>query len=233
MLFEEHLMRIAIHQSQYLPWPPYFRKVALADHFVLMDRVQFQKNGLQNRNRIRNGQGDFWLTIPVTGHLSDTIDEKRIADARWRRRHWQSVRSSYGRAPQWERHAAGLEALYGRDYATLGQANAAFLGWLFESLEIETPVTPLSSLEVKGTKSDLVLAICREMGATEYLSGSGAREYLDEEAFAAAGIRIRYLVSEPPRYPQYHGAFIPGLSMLDMLMNAGRETIMAYLRTTE
>ncbi|RMG37000.1 MAG: hypothetical protein D6720_03885 [Gammaproteobacteria bacterium] len=222
-------MRIAIHQSQYLPWPPYFRKIALADEFVVMDAVQFQKNGMQNRNRIRNRDGGFWLTIPVTGRLSDTIREKRIADPRWRRRHWQSIRSSYGRAPEWERHAEGLAELYRRDYETLGEANAAFLAWFMRSLGIGTAAIPLSSLGVEGAKSDLVLAICKARGATEYLSGPGARGYLDEAAFARAGIRIRYLPSEPPVYPQCHGGFIAGLSMLDMLMNIGPEAIASFL----
>lgn len=226
-------MKLAIHQSQYLPWPPYFRKIARADCFVLMDAVQYQKNGVQNRNRIRNRQGEFWLTIPVTGSLNDTIADKRCADAKWSRRHWKSIQAAYGRAPNWPVYRDALEELYHREFETLGQVNADFLGFFLQALGIETPVVLLSSLDVEGRKSDLVLNICRSLGAGTYLSGHGAEAYLDASAFAQAGIRIEYIESRPPLYAQMHGRFIPGLSMLDMMLNASQQQLLEYLRGLE
>lgn len=223
-------MRLSIHQSQYLPWPPYFKKIAASDCFVLMDSVQFQKNGMQNRNRIRNRQGEFWLTIPVKRGLDDTIVAKRVADGIWAGKHWKSLRTAYARAPFWNRYEESLRGLYEQDYQTLGQANEAFLGFLLDSLEIDTPVVRLSSLGVSGAKSELVLNICRRMGALCYVSGTGAAGYLDVESFERAGIDIEFMTSSPPVYLQGEAHFIPGLSMIDMLMHQGPERVQSYLK---
>ena len=222
-------MRVAMHQSQYLPWPPYFKKIAKADLFVLMDDVQYQKNGLQNRNRVRNRHDAFWLTIPVSGRLQDTIADKRIADPRWAGRHWKSLQAAYGRAPGWDRHRDALESLYAGEYATLSEANEAFLRWMLNTLGIDTPIKKLSDLAVAGTKSGLVLNACLSLGADRYLSGMGAAGYLDLAAFREAGVAIEFMEAQPPVYRQYHGDFMAGLSMVDMLMNQDAERIRDYL----
>ena len=222
-------MRVAMHQSQYLPWPPYFKKVAAVDRFVLMDSVQFQKNGVQNRNQVRNRQGAFWLTIPVSGRLDDHIADKRIADASWTRKHWKSLQAAYGRAPHWAEHQDALAGLYQRSYAALGEANEAFIRFFLDALAIDTPLVTLSSLGVAGAKSELVLNACKALGADCYVSGHGAADYLDQDAFDAAGIGIEFMASQPPVYPQGHADFIPGLSMIDMLMHQDPDLIRAYL----
>lgn len=68
---------VSIHQSQYLPWAAYFKKIAFSDTFVILDNVQFQKNGVQNRNKIRNKNGEFWITLPVNNKLDEAINEKK------------------------------------------------------------------------------------------------------------------------------------------------------------
>lgn len=222
-------MRIAMHQSQYLPWPPYFKKIAAADRFVLMDNVQFQKNGVQNRNQIRNKQGAFWLTIPVSRKLEDQIANKGFADERWTCKHWKSLQAAYGRAPYWATYHDAFAALYAQRYTTLGEANEAFVRFFLEVLGIDTPLVTLSSLQVSGAKSELVLNACQTLGADCYVSGHGAADYLDQGAFAAAGIQIEFMTSMPPVYPQGHADFIPGLSMIDMLMHRHPDAIRAYL----
>ncbi|OGR69935.1 MAG: hypothetical protein A2089_11320 [Elusimicrobia bacterium GWD2_63_28] len=223
---------VSIHQSQYIPWFPYFKKIALADIFVVMDSVQYQKNGVQNRNKVRNYDGDFWLTIPVTGKLEDQIREKRIADASWRAKHWKSLKSSYSKAPYWAPHEAELGALYAADYATLYEANNALFSFMLKAFGIGTKIVPLSDLKAGGAKSELVLNICRELGAETYVSGTGGKAYLDEASFAAARIAIRYESAASPAYAQFHGAFIPDLSALDMLFNVPQEEIRSVLAGT-
>ena len=221
---------VAIHQSQYLPWPLYFKKMAAADLFVLMDSVQFQKNGFQNRTQVRNAPGMFWLTIPVSGHLGDTIHQRRIADPRWPVRHWKSLEAAYRRAPFWPELGPELAALYQREWHTLGEVNTLFLAFIVEKLGIRTPMVTLSELGVAGAKSELVLNICRAVGADRYLSGSGGQGYLQEEPFRQAGIAIHYLMESPPVYAQFHGPFVPGLSVLDMAFNVGLEGVRDHLR---
>jgi hypothetical protein len=219
----------AMHQSQYIPWPPYFKKIASVDVFILMDSVQYQKNGLQNRNQVRDKNGAFWLTIPVTGALEDSIAQKRLASPAWREKHWKSLVSAYGRAPYWARHAGSLKALYARDYTTLGEVNDAFTGWMLEALGIRTRVVKLSALPAAGAKTDLVVSACTAVGADAYVSGTGAKDYLVESRFAEAGLALSFEESKPPSYPQFHGAPVPGLSMLDMMFNADPSVIGDYL----
>lgn len=221
---------VAMHQSQYIPWPPYFKKLAEADVFVLMDSVQYQKNGVQNRNKVRDKNGDFWLTIPVTGALEDSIAAKRLATPAWREKHWKSLSAAYGRAPRWSALADGLRALYAADYATLGEVNERFLAFMLEKLGLKTRVVKLSALAVPGAKTELVVNACKAVGGTRYLSGTGAKEYLDPAAFEAAGLALEWRASAPPSYPQFHGEPIAGLSMLDMMLNVEPSAIGDYLR---
>lgn len=197
----------------------------MADIFVVMDNVQYQKNGLQNRNKVRNSDGDFWLTIPVTGHLEDLIIDKRIANDAWRQKHWKSLKTSYSRAPYWSLYSAQIEQLYGHAYSTLLEANRAFLNFLLKALDITTKIVHLSDLKVDGSKSDLVLAICKALDATTYISGYGAENYMDEKPFSDASVEIRYVKSISPIYKQFNGSFIGDLSILDMLFNIEQSQI--------
>jgi hypothetical protein len=218
-----------MHQSQYLPWPPYFKKIAAADVFVWMDSVQYQKNGLQNRNQIRDRLQAFWLTIPVTGHLTDLIRDKAPVDGQWRVKHWKSLEGSYRKAPRWAEHAPALKALYEAEYRTLDEANRAFFDWMLAAAGIKTKVVRLSELGSRGAKNELILGAMKALGAGVYVSGVGAKDYLDEGLFAREKVAIEYLESVPPVYAQFHGAFMPGLSMMDMLLNAEPAAIAAYL----
>lgn len=224
------MTKVAIHQSQYLPWPPYFKKIAAADVFVVMDNVQFQKNGVQNRNKIRNYQHDFWLTIPISGSISEQISEKKIASPVWQKKHWNSIQGSYRQAPMWKTYEDELYQLYNeRTYDNLIDVNREVLHFFLRKLKIPTKVVYLSELGVQGKKSDLVLNICKHLGASTYISGLGGKDYLREQDFSEAGIEIVYEPSIPPEYEQFHGEFIPGLSALDYLMNVDVTIIHEYL----
>ena len=221
---------ISIHQSQYIPWFPYFYKIAVSDVFVVMDNVQYQKNGLQNRNKIRNREGDFWLTIPVTGHLDDLINNKQIADDNWKMKHWKSIKSSYAKAPYWNLYSEQLELLYGENYRSLHDVNKCFFEFLLKVLRIETKIVYLSEMASTGSKSDLVLSICKELRASTYLSGTGGKSYLIESDFRNENIDIKYIKSISPCYPQFQGNVIADLSILDMLFNVSQTEIHAWLK---
>ena len=223
------MTKVAIHQSQYIPWPPYFKKMASADVFVVMDNVQFQKNGVQNRNKVRDKQGAFWLTIPVTGHLSDSINEKMVSGKDWNRKHWKTLNTIYSNAPHWNLYADDLERIYDSNCSTVGEINRIFLDYLIRKLNIATKIVYLSELKVNALKSDLVLEICRKLGARSYISGLGAKAYLKEDIFSEAGVDIDYKESVFPVYSQFQGGFIQDLSILDMMFNVNPEKIAEYL----
>jgi hypothetical protein len=220
-------MIVTIHQPQYLPWLPYFLKVERSDVFILLDSVDYQKNGLQNRNKIKTAQGAQWLTVPVRHHLGDKICDIRIDDkVDWRRKHWQTLQQNYRKAAAYRRYEAELEGVFGQTWSSLNELNAHLCQLMLVWLGIERPIHRSSQMRARGTASELVLNLCLEAGGTRYVSGVGGRDYLDEAAFLAAGVEIIYLppvlpVQYPQGYPQ--AGFIDSLSALDIILNCGEE----------
>jgi len=217
-------MTVAIHQPQYLPWMPYFDKMDSCDVFVYLDNVQFQKNGVQNRNQIKTAQGPIWLTVPVRASLSLTIAETPIADNRWQKKHIQSIEQNYAKASAASWFGERIKPLLQRDWAFLGELNVEVTEVMCEQLGIKAKRVRASEMAARGTNEELVLAICSELGATSYLSGTGARMYQDEQHFAQRGIELRYQSYQPPAYAQCFPSlgFVPSLSALDLILNHGQ-----------
>jgi hypothetical protein len=214
---------VAIHQPQYLPWLPYCAKAAGCDTFVYLDTVQYQKNGLQNRNQIKTSGGAMWLTLPVNARLGQPIREIRIAGEGWAKKHISSIGQSYARAPFLSLFNDGLRPLLEQRWDSLADLNITVTDWLFARLDIHCRRVRASALDVAGAKDDLVLDICEQLGATVYLSGQGAKAYQDAARFAARGIELRYLEYRNSPYHQCHPAvgFVPALSALDLILNTG------------
>ena len=222
-------MKLSIHQSQYIPWPAYFKKIALSDKFVILDDVQFQKNGIQNRNKLRNKNGDFWLTIPVKSSLGESIKDKEIADDKWKKKHFQSISQSYSKSPFWDSLKDEIKALYSIETNKLNDINIVFIKFIISKLEIDTEIIISSNEGFSGKKSDLILNICSNLKASKYLSGTGSKDYLDIDSFKEKGIIVEFIKSLPAIYTQIHGDFMPGLSIIDMMMNMSFEEIRKYL----
>jgi hypothetical protein len=216
---------VSINQPAYLPWLGYFHRIAAADLHVVLDHVQFEKNSFTNRNKIRTREGWTWLTVPLQtkGRFGDlAIDEVLIArDDRWRRKHWDTMRFAYAKARAFADEAEYWEAVYGRPWERLADLQRETTGHVLEALRINTPLRFSSELQVTGAKADLVLGLCRELGATTYLSGPLGRDYLDEDAFARAGIEVRYDDYAHPVYPQAHPGFEPAMAAVDLIFNHG------------
>lgn len=225
-------MNVAIHQPQYLPWLPYFIKIEESDVFIFLDTVDFQKNGLQNRNQIKTAQGPHWLTVPVRQQLGQKIRDVKIDNnTDWRRKHWQTIQQCYRKVPVFKAYEKDLETLYAREWDELNQLNieltTLMLGWM----NIRTQIIRSSQMKATGAASDLVLNLCLEAGATRYLSGTGGKNYLDPESFEKAGVEIVFRPSVlPVAYPQLfpQAGFINQLSALDIVLNCG-EAWRSYL----
>lgn len=222
-------MRVAIHQPQYIPWLSYLRKIAASDLFIILDSVAFQKNGLQNRNRIKTAQGPLWLTVPVKQKLGSPLKDVEIDNTTdWRRKHWSTLRQSYGKAPCFQLYAPGFERVYSREWTRLADLNIELLELLLKCFGIATRLARSSAMKAEGAASRIVLNLCLEAGATEYISGEGAKDYLDEKVFAEAGVALVYKPAVlPSPYPQLHAqaGFLGDLSCLDILFNCGPDWI--------
>ena len=219
--------RVAIIQSNYIPWKGYFDIVAMVDEFVFLDDAQFTRRDWRNRNKIKTPQGVQWLTIPVVskGRYFQPIDETEIAEP-WTEKHWRSLTLNYQRAAHFEAMAPRIRALYDdlADERHLSQVNARLIAGLCRLLGIATPLRWSRDYPVAGTKSERLLSICRAAGATLYLSGPSARGYLDIDLFAAEGIAVEWMdYAGYPPYSQLFGEFEHGVSILDLLFNTGTE----------
>lgn len=220
-------MKLVVHQPQYLPWLGYFHKVALGERFVILDHVQYSRNKLQNRNVIRGQHGPVRLTVPVvtSGHFGDAIAEVLVDSTQpWARKHWGSIRQTYGAYPYFGEYAPELEAVYSRRWDRLAELNIHLMGLLMGWLGIEVERTRSSELAVDGHKTELLINLCRAVGADTYISGRGAEDYLEPESFKAAGIRLLWSEFRHPPYRQCEEPFMPELSALDVLMNLGPDS---------
>lgn len=218
---------VAIVQSSYIPWKGYFDLLRQSDLFVLYDDAQYTTRDWRNRNRIKTKDGLLWLSIPVEvhGHRDQRVRDAKIAQAGWNHRHWKAIASAYARAPHFKDSRDRLEDLFARATSPwLSEVNRHFIDGFSGWLGITTPLRWSSDFDLVSGKSERLAAICAQAGATTYLSGPAAREYLSESVFAAAGIAVRYMdYGGYPAYPQVHGAFEHAVSIVDLLVHTGSE----------
>lgn len=215
-----------ILQSNYVPWKGYFDLIGSADVFILYDIVQFTKNDWRNRNRIRTPQGATWLTIPVStaGHFGQRIDEVEVSDARWPKKHWRAIETSYGRAPCFDEIAVTLRPLYERaaEEKLLTRINELFLRTLATMVGIATPIVRATD-DLPPDRVDRLVTLCERHGARRYLTGHAAGSYLDESRFRNAGIEIDWM--DYRGYPEYRQCWAPPfvheVSLIDLLFAEG------------
>jgi len=213
---------IAIHQPNYLPWLGFFDKACKAQTFVLLDSVAYTRGGVGNRNRIKTSRGWEWITVPVHHPLGATIKDIQTVDSGWERTHWKTLLFNYSRAPHFKDLAPEFDQIYQRRWCRLSDINETLIRLIMEYLDLRPRIYRSSDLGVEGKSSELLVNICKAIGDKEYLSGTGARGYLDLSAFERERITVRFQQFSSPKYPQLFGDFTPNLSAIDYLFNCGR-----------
>ncbi|MGE3763438.1 MAG: WbqC family protein [Kofleriaceae bacterium] len=224
-------MIVAAHQPHYLPWLGYLDKLAGADLFVVMDDLQYEAQNFINRQRVKLATGPHWLVVPlVRGAQTDRICDKRIDNTgrggrhHWQHRHWRTLVVNYSMTPGWDRIAPALEDVYTRRWDFLLDLDLHVLDLARRWFGITRPIVRASSLELRGIKTDRIIAMCHAVGARTYLTGKGGSAgYLDVDALARAGIATVWQSFAHPTYPQrYPGVgFSSHLGFLDFLCNVG------------
>lgn len=221
-------MIVVVMQPTYLPWIGYFDLMDEADVFVLFDTAQFEKQGWQQRNRVKFASDEpKWLTVPVVQHLGQSISDVRInASVPWRRKHWGTLEQCYRQAPYWETYCDELSGIYSRPWDSLLELNLAIILFLRSRFGISTQVVRTSELPVTGDRVSFLANVCRHFGADTYLSTVRAADYIEKDnIFPSQGITLLYHQYDHPTYRQLHGAFLPYMSAVDLLLNEGPESL--------
>ncbi len=227
--------KVAIVQSNYIPWKGYFDLIRGVDEFILYDDAQFTVRDWRNRNLIKTNTGVQWLTIPVTvgGRRNTAIKDVKISEPSWGKRHWEILRHTYSKAPYFKTYRDVFEPLYLKNPTRfLSHINRAFIETINGVLGISTLVTFSMDYRIAWVKdrNQRLLNLCRHVGATEYLSGPTARSYFDVEFFKREGIRVRFAdYAGYPSYHQLHPPLVHEVSILDLIFNTGK-TAPKYLK---
>lgn len=217
--------KVAIVQSNYIPWKGYFDLMNLVDEFILFDDMQYTRRDWRNRNKIKTQNGIQWLTIPVKvkGRYHQSIRETTISDRGWNLRHWQTIVHSYSRARHFETYRDQFEELYLKSTEEyLSQINYRFLTGIRQILGIDTRLSWSMDYDLIEGKTERLVHLCEQAGASEYVSGPTAQGYIDEDLFAAAGIAVSYI--DYAGYAEYEQLFPPfehHVSIIDLILNVG------------
>ncbi|KPQ39966.1 MAG: WbqC-like protein family [Phormidium sp. OSCR] len=227
--------KVAILQSNYIPWKGYFDLIASVDEFILYDDMQYTRRDWRNRNKIKTPHGLQWLTIPVKvrGRYYQKIRDTEIDGTSWAESHWKALYQNYRRSPCFSEVADYLEdLLLGTEYSHLHVINKKLIEWICSFLSIEVKISCSWDYNLIGDKNERLVNLCTQAGGTEYISGLAAKTYIDESVFSSYGIKLTWFnYNGYPEYPQLWGNFVHEVSILDLLFNCGYDS-RRYLRYT-
>ena len=230
------MKRVAIVQSSYIPWKGFFDLISRCDVYVIYDSAAFSKGHWHNRNKIKREQGSAWLTIPVktASRMGQPLDEVAVVEG-WAERHWESIAQSYNKSAYFKEEAGELQGLFESvaHEPQLTNINETFVRWLSQRFELNLEIVRDRALSFSGDRTERLVQVCKAVGATHYLSGPSARQYLDVKQMELAAITVEWMTYGPYRtYPQPHGDFVHEVSVLDTLFCTGPE-IRHYIAPAE
>lgn len=220
------MKKVAILQSDYIPWKGYFDIINSVDEFILYDDMQYTRRDWRNRNQIKTANGMQWLTISVDtkGKYFQKINETKVSSHKWVHDHMRAIQLAYAHAPYFSQYMPFLENLYGKaesmDYLT--DINRLFIEAICRELGIQTKITLSSDYELVDGKTERLAELVKSAGGNWYLSGPAAKDYIVDEVFEQAGVELHYMSYEGyPEYPQLHGEFTHNVTILDLLFMTG------------
>jgi hypothetical protein len=215
--------RLAILQSNYVPWKGYFDLINMVDEFVIYDSVQYTKNDWRNRNLIKTNNGVQWLTIPCYHKLDQRIKDTKVSQRDWGIRHWNTVSQFYNKTPYFKEYRDIFADVYHNTLTPyLSEINWVFITTINAILGVETKLIDSSDFVLQGDKTERLMNICKERGVDVYVSGPAAKSYLDIAMMNNAGIEVEWVdYSGYPEYNQLFPPFCHNVSVLDLIFNTG------------
>jgi len=220
------MKKIALLQSNYIPWKGYFDLIASVDEFIIYDTAQYTKNDWRNRNKIKTQQGVQWLSVPVQikGKDFPSIREAKIADSIWAIKHWKNIKQAYSKTEYFSEIADWLCPIYlSCAYTHISTLNIALISAICSYLNITTKINYSWKYHLSGDKNERIIDLCQQLGATEYISGPAAKTYINYDLFTEANIKLTWFQYDGyPVYPQLWGEFQHNVTVLDTLFNCGK-----------
>lgn len=221
-------MIVAIHQPNFIPWTGYFYKIFCSDVFVILDDVQYTKNSFINRNRIKTPSGEQWLTVPVlhSGNFGQNINQVVVLNpSKFYSKIKSTLRMNYIKSPYFSEVFGIIEPLLDSE-PNISLLNESIIRAFAIYLKFPARIIKSSEINgIEGESTERLVNICLSLGASEYLAGFGSKKYQDSDIFASKGINTGIYNFKHPVYSQLWGEFIPNLSFIDLLFNAGPDTI--------
>ncbi len=218
------MRKVAILQSNYIPWKGYFDIINKVDEFILYDEVQYTKNDWRNRNKIKIPKGLIWITIPIRHEkLTQLIKDTKIINRNWNKKHWNNIKQNYSKAKYFKDYKEIFEDLYlnsNEDF--LSEVNYKFIVAINKILGITTNIRWSSEFELVGGQTEKLLGICEQCNADVYLSGPAAKDYFNAELAKEKGIKVEWMdYTNYKEYEQLFPLFEHGVSILDLIFNTG------------
>lgn len=228
------MKKVAIVQSNYIPWKGYFDLINSVDEFILFDDMQYTRRDWRNRNKIKTAKGLIWLTIPVQvkGKYYQNIKDTEIIDMEWGHQHWKTITFNYNRSRYFPTYKHIFESLYlNCQEKYLSQINYLFIVNICKILGINTKISWSMDYNIVEGKTERLISLCKQAQGTEYISGPAAKDYINEDLFKQENIKLSYI--DYSNYPEYHQLFPPfehGVSVIDLIFNQG-ENAKKYMKS--
>lgn len=220
------MKKVAIVQSSYLPWKGYFDLIHDVECFIFLDNVQMTNRDWRNRNRIKSSQGLCWMTIPVGSNQNININEVKLGNHHWQKDHYKMLTQYYARTPYLTNYQSWLKQIYlEKEWTSLSMLNQSLIKEIaLKWLGMKTSFVDADLLSTHGHKTERLIGLLEQVGATHYISGPSAKDYIDEKQFEEAGIKLEYKQYGPYRaYDQVYPPFEHQVSIMDLLFHTGPE----------
>ena len=218
-------MKLVVSQPMFLPWVGLFEQVKIADVYVHYDDVQMPKGrSFISRVQIKTPDGAQWLSARIDRQRSKLLISETflLQESNWREKHLNLLRQNYREADQYATMLQLAEEFYSQTDDCLAGFNQFTIESLAKWLGLETEFRVSSELSIQGRGTQRLIDICKHFGATEYITGHGARNYLDHRAFEDNDITVSYMQYGLQQYKQLHGEFTPYVTILDAVANLGK-----------
>lgn len=220
-------MNVVIMQPFYLFLRKHFHQIFRSDLYIFMDDTQFVKGGHHNRNRIKGPNGYIWLTVPVLHKFGQKNNEVLIDNTKnWRKKHWESIKQSYSKAKYFSKYSDFFEDVYKKDWEKLVDLNIYLIKNISNFLGISNKEFKLlSDLKIENENpTQRLIDICEKVGATNYIIGTRAKDYMEEWRWKKTHVNLEYFEPTYPPYPQLFGDFLDNCSIIDLLFNCGPQS---------